>query len=88
MTLYHTTNTVLIQGSQKSISANEKFPILKTVLLHKREHNTPMDETYNKTLKVLCSETKLPEQQSSKTHHNNKNNETDTPRQIPSIEIK
>ena len=35
ITLYHTTNTVLIQGSQKSIWANEKFSILKAVLLHK-----------------------------------------------------
>ena len=33
------------------------------------------------------SDTKLPEQQSSKTHHNNKNNQTDTPPQIPSIKI-
>ena len=36
--LYHTTNTVLIQGNQKSIWANKEFPILKAVLLHKREH--------------------------------------------------
>ena len=33
------------------------------------------------------SDTKLPEQQCSKTHHNNKNNQTDTPPQIPSIKI-
>ena len=39
ITLYHTTNTV-----QKSIWVNKEFPILKAVLLHKREHNTPMDE--------------------------------------------
>ena len=35
ITLYHTTNTVLIQGSQKLIWANKKFSILKAVLLHK-----------------------------------------------------
>ena len=52
ITLYHTTNTVLIQGHQKSIWANKEFPILKTVFLHKREHNTPMDEAYNKTLEM------------------------------------
>ena len=85
--LYHTTNTVLIQGNQKSTWANKEFPILKAVLLHKREHNAPMDEAYNKTLEMPGSGTKLPEQQSSKTHHNNKNNQTDTPPQIQLIEI-
>ena len=44
-----------------------------------------MDEAYNKTLEIPSSDIKLPEQQSSKTHHNNKNNQTDTPPQILSI---
>ena len=44
-----------------------------------------MDEAYNKTLEIPSSDIKLPEQQSSKTHHNNKNDQTDTPPQIPSI---
>ena len=87
VTLYHTTNTVLIQGNQKSIWANKEFTILKAVSLHKREHNTPMDEAYKKTLEMPGSDTELPEQQSSKTLHNNKNNQIDTPPQIPSIEI-
>ena len=56
-------------------------------MLHKREHNTSMDEAYNKTLEMPHSDTKLPEQQRSKMHHNNKNNQTDTPPQIPSIKI-
>ena len=34
ITLYHTTNTVLVQGSQKSIRANNEFPVLKAVFLH------------------------------------------------------
>ena len=46
-----------------------------------------MDEAYNKTLEIPGSDPKLPEQQSSKTHHNNQNNQTDTPPQIPSVEI-
>ena len=66
ITLYHRTNTVLIQGNQKSISANKKCPILKAVLLHKREHNMSMDEAYNKTLEMSSLDTKLPENQSSK----------------------
>ena len=33
------------------------------------------------------SDTKLPQQQSIKTHHNNKNNQADTPPQISSMEI-
>ena len=44
-----------------------------------------MDEAYNKTLEMPSLDTKLLEQQSSKTYH--KNNQTDTPPQIPSIEI-
>ena len=59
ITIYHTTNTVLIQGSQKSIWANKEFPILKAVLLHKREHNMPMGEAHNKTLEMPSSDTKL-----------------------------
>ena len=47
ITLYHTTNTALIQGSQKSIRADKESPILKAVLLHKREHNMPIDEAYH-----------------------------------------
>ena len=73
ITLYHTTNTVLIQGNQKSIWVNKEFPILKAVFLHKREHNMPMDEAYNKTLEMTGSDTELPELQNSKTLHNNKN---------------
>ena len=73
ITLYHATNTVLIPGNQKSIWVNKEFPILKAVLLHKREHNMPVDEAYNKTLEMSGSDTELPEQQSSKTLHNSKN---------------
>ena len=40
-----------------------------------------------KTLEMSGSDTKLPEQQSGKTHHNNRNNQTDTPSQISSIKI-
>ena len=64
---------------------NKKFPIPKAVLLRKREHNISMDEAYNKTLEIPSSDIKLPQQQSRKTHHNNKNNQTDTPSEIPSI---
>ena len=39
ITLSHTTNTVLVQGNQKSIWTNKEFPILKAVLLHITEHN-------------------------------------------------
>ena len=37
ITIYHTTNTVLIRERRKSIWANKEFPILKAILLHKRE---------------------------------------------------
>ena len=45
-----------------------------------------MGEAHNKTLEMPSSDTKLTEEQSSKTLHN-KNNQTDTPPQIPSIKI-
>ena len=61
ITLYHTTNTVLVQGNQKSIWTNKEFPILKAVLLYMREYNTLMDEAYNKTLEMPGLDTKLPE---------------------------
>ena len=81
ITLYHTISTFLIQGSQKSIWVNKNISILKAG----GEGNTPMDEAYNKTLEIPNLDTKLPEQQSSKTYH--KNNQADIPPQIPSIEI-
>ena len=61
ITLYHTTNTILVQGNQKSIWTNKEFPILKAVLLHMGEQNTLMDEACNKTLEMPGSDTKLPE---------------------------
>ena len=45
------------------------------------------DEAYKKTLEMPSADTKLSQQQSSKTHHNNINNQADTPPQIPSMEI-
>ena len=61
ITLYHTTNTILVQGNQKSIWTNKEFPILKAVLLDMREQNTLMNEACNKTLEMPGSDTKLPE---------------------------
>ena len=61
ITLYHTTNTILVQGNQKSIWTNKEFPILKAELLYMREYNTLMDEAYNKTLEMPGLDTKLPE---------------------------
>ena len=37
LTLYHTTNTVLIQGNKKQMWADKEYPILRTILKNERE---------------------------------------------------
>ena len=39
-TLYHTTSTLLIQGSQRAVWVKKEFPILKAALNHHRNHDT------------------------------------------------
>ena len=53
ITLYHTTSTLLIQGSQRTVSVEKEFPILKAVLNHHRNHGTSnINDAYNHSLKI------------------------------------
>ena len=61
------------------------FIYLYFLLLHNPQECTLCYEVrFGRLLKFQTSlDTKLPKPWSSKTHHNNKNNQTDTPPQIP-----
>lgn len=52
LTLYHTTNTLLIQGNKKVIWVEKEFPILKSVLKYKNENKSSTIEAYQQILEV------------------------------------
>ena len=39
LTLYHTTNTLLIQGNLRANWVNEEYPLLKTVIIKEKNRN-------------------------------------------------
>ena len=45
LTLYHTTNTLLIQGNLTANWVDEEYPLLKTVLHKRKEQESSMLET-------------------------------------------
>ena len=47
LTLYHTTNTLLIQGNLRANWVDEEYPLLKTVLSKRKKQESSMLETYN-----------------------------------------
>ena len=50
ITLYHTTSTLLIQGSQRTVWVKKEFSIRKAVLSHHRNHG--INDAYNHSLKI------------------------------------
>ena len=53
ITLYHTTSTLLIQSSQRTVWVEKQFSILKAVLNHHINHYTNnIDEAYNHILEM------------------------------------
>ena len=51
ITLYHTTSTLLIQGSQRTVWVEKEFPLPKAVPAHHRNHcTTNINEAYNQIL--------------------------------------
>ena len=51
ITLCHTTSTLHIQGSQRTVWVEKEFPILKAVLNHHRNHGTKkINDAYNHIL--------------------------------------
>ena len=47
LTLYHTTNTLLIQDNLRANWVDEEYPLLKTILNKKKEQESSMLEAYN-----------------------------------------
>ena len=81
LTLYHTTNTVLIPGKKKQVWVDKEYPILITVLKRMKEKDLTVLDAYNQVLG-------LP----SKDHHHDttmsiplseKNKENIQPNQVP-----
>ena len=53
ITLYHTTSTLLIQGSQRTVWVEREFPPLITLLNHHRNHCTNnINEAYDHILEI------------------------------------
>ena len=50
LTLYHTTNTVLIQGNKKQMWVDKEYPILRTVLKRMKEKDLTILDAYNQVL--------------------------------------
>ena len=59
LTLYHTTNTILIQGNRKSICVTKEFPLMKVIVNHKCKHNTSVTAAHSQILKME-NETTVP----------------------------
>ena len=52
LTLYHTNNTLLIQGNLRANWVDEEYPLLKTVLNKRKEQESSMLEAYNHVLEI------------------------------------
>ena len=52
ITLYHTTSTFLIQGSQRTVWVEKEFPLLKAVLNHRNHCTNNINEAYNHILEI------------------------------------
>ena len=50
LTLYHTTNTVLIPGNEKQVWVDKEYPILITVLKRMKEKDLTVLDAYNQVL--------------------------------------
>ena len=47
ITLHHTTSTLLIQGSQRTVCVKEEFPLLQVVFNHGKDRTTSINEACN-----------------------------------------
>ena len=95
LTLYHTRNTILIQGSRKSIWVTKELPLMKAIINHKCKHNAPITDVYNQILEMENETTipnkvqqkddptsKTPEPDQTNQDHNNSLNNLITPSNI------
>ena len=88
LTLYYTTNTLLIQGNLRANWVDEEYPLLKTVLHKRKEQESSMLETYNNVLEIptLTTNKKL-NQEPNITTSINEENPGKIPTMIPQIII-
>ena len=88
LTLYHTTNTLLIQSNLRANWVDEEYPLLKTVLHKRKEQESSMLETYNNVLEIstLTTNKKL-NQEPNITTSINEENPGKIPTMIPQIII-
>ena len=56
LTLYHTTNTILMQGNKKQMWVDKEYPILRTVLKRMKEKGLIILYGYNQVLDLPCKE--------------------------------
>ena len=81
LTLYHTTNTVLIQVNKKQMWLEKEYPILRTVPKRMKEKDLTILDTYNQVIGLPSKD----------DHHhtamsiplNEKNKENIQPNQVP-----
>ena len=82
LTLYHTTNTLLIQGNLRVNWVNEEYPLSETVLNKRKEQESSMLEAYNHAVEIptLTANKELNQEPNITTSINEEN-----PGKIPTI---
>ena len=88
LTLYHTTNTLLIQGNLRANWVDEEHPLLKTVLNKRKEQESSLLEAHNHVLEIPTLTTKkVLNQEPNITTSINEENPGKVPTMIPQIVI-
>ena len=88
LTLYHTTNTLLIQGNLRVNWVNEEYPLSETVLNKRKEQESSMLEAYNHAVEIPTLTTnKELNQEPNITTSINEENPGKIPTMIPQIII-
>ena len=88
LTLYHTTNTLLIQGNQRANLVDEEYPLLKMVLNKRKEQESSMLDAYNHILETpILTANKELNQDPNITTSINEENPGKIPTMIPQVII-
>ena len=88
LTLYHTTNTLLIQGNLRANWVDEEHLLLKTVLNKRKEQESSLLEAHNHVLEIPTLTTKkVLNQEPNITTSINEENPGKVPTMIPQIVI-
>ena len=88
LTLYHTNNTLLIQGNLRANWVDEEYLLLKTVLSKRKEQESSMLEAYNHVLEIpILTTNKELNHEPNITTSINEENSVKIPAMIPQIII-